>query len=368
MVRVGVIGVNGMGQAHLWASHSVDGVELAAICDVDRGRAETAAHDFSVPAFTDVPALVASSAVDAVVIATPPGTHGEIVRTALAAGLHVYCEKPIAPTSDEGYALAALARERGRVLQVGFQYRFHRGYQAMRGAVAGVGAVRRVELVATNWFRAQRYFDAAPWRGTWRMAGGGVLMIQAVHQLDVLVSTLGRPMRVRGEVRAACHRAQVEDDAFADLEWGSGARGTVVASLNEPAGEERFEIVGDRGAVQLRDGYDLRVARHEPIAAYVADLDEEYPADPLPWQTIDVPRARSEWFDMLLDAYRDFAGAITGGTAPAVDGDEGTHAVEVANAIYLSSCTGAAVDLPLAPGSYSPVYEELASGRSLLGS
>lgn len=365
MVRVGIIGVNGIGQAHLWAARSVEGVELAAICDIDRARAEKAAGDFAVPVFTDAVALAASGAVDAVVIATPPGTHGDLVRTALAADLHVYCEKPIAPTSDEGYALAAQARERDRRLQVGFQYRFHRGYQAMRAAVAGVGEVRRVELVATNWFRAQRYFDAAPWRGTWRMAGGGVLMIQAVHQLDHLVATLGRPARVRGVVRAACHRAQVEDEAFAELEWENGARGTVVASLNEPAGEERFEIVGDRGAVQLRDGYDLRVARHEPIATYVAELDEEFPAEPPPWHPIEVPRAGSEWFDMFLDAYRDFAGAITEGREPQVDGVEGTRAVELANAIYLSSCTGRAVELPLAPGSFGPVHEDLASGHSL---
>jgi predicted dehydrogenase len=173
---------------------------------------------------------------------------------------------------------------------------------------------------------------------------------------------------VRGVVRAACHRAQVEDDASAELEWASGARGTVVASLNEPAGEERFQIIGERGAVELRDGYDLRVAHHEPIAAYVAELDEEFPAETLPWRTIEVPRAGSEWFDMLLDAYRDFAGAISEGRAPQVDGVDGTHAVELANAIYLSSCTGATVELPLTLGSYGPVYEELASGRSLPGS
>ena len=338
------------------------------MCDVERGRAEQAAADFRVPAFTDVAALLDSGVVDAVVVATPPGTHAEIVRSALDAGHHVYCEKPITPTSDEGYALARHAHERGRVLQVGFQFRFHHGYEAMRAAVADIGPVRRVEVAATNWFRAQAYFDAAPWRATWRMAGGGVLMIQAVHQLDALLTTVGTPARVRGAVRAAHHAAQVEDDAVVELEWANGARGVLVASLNEPAGEERFEIVGERGAVRLRDGYDVRVACHEALPQYVAELAEEFPSEPTRWREIEVARAPSEWFDMLVDAYRDFATAIADGRAPRVDGAEGTRAVELANAIYLSSCTADTVELPLTTGAYAPVFEELASGRSLLGS
>ena len=134
--------------------------------------------------------MYASGEVDAVVIATPAGTHGRLTRDALDAGMHVYCEKPIAPTADEGYALARHAREAKRTLQVGFQFRFHTGYAAAREAVADLGELARVNLTATNWFRAQAYFDASPWRATWSMAGGGVLMNQAVHQLDALIDTV----------------------------------------------------------------------------------------------------------------------------------------------------------------------------------
>jgi len=367
MVRVGVVGVKGMGQAHLWAARAADGVELAAACDVDAEGVENAARAFDVPAFTDTGALFAIGAVDAVVIATPPATHVPLARAALDAGLHVYCEKPIAPTCDEGYALAAYARQRERTLQIGFQFRFHQGYVALREAVAGLGTVRRAHLTATNWFRAQAYFDAGGWRATWRVAGGGVLMTQAIHQVDALIATLGMPARVDGRARTAMHRAEVEDDAYAELTWSDGATATVVASNNEPAGFERFEIVCERGTVTLADGFDVRVARHDADTRLVDELTSEYPEQGVEWNTIDVARSRREEFDMVVAAHTEFGAAIEQGRDPLVTGEEGTRAVELANAIYLSSCTGSAVTLPLAPGSYPPVFEELASGRRLPG-
>jgi predicted dehydrogenase len=367
-MRVGVVGVKGIGQAHLWALRRVDGAALAAVCDIDGAAAAAAAEQHDVPAFTDAQALYDGGEVDAVVIATPPGTHVDLARAALAAGLHVYCEKPVAATCDDGYALAAEARGGGRVLQVGFQFRFHKGYAALRAAVDELGAPRRVSLTATNWFRAQQYFRASPWRATWLIAGGGVLMSQAIHQLDALVATAGMPSAVFGYVRRAEHRAEVEDVAHAELEWRSGMQGHLTASLNEPAGEERFEVVCERGAVRLVDGYDVRVARHDEVRRIVDDCPDEFPEQAVPWEQVDVPRSPGEWFEMLVDAHRDFAAAIEHRRPPVVDGDTGTLAVELANAIYLSSCLGEPVDLPLRPGMYPPVFEDLASGRRVLRS
>ena len=131
-LRIGIIGVNGIGQAHLWSLRQSERSCAAAVCDIDEPRAEKAGADFDVPAFADLGAMLASGTVDAVVVATPAGTHGQIARDALDAGMHVYCEKPIAPTADEGYALARHAHEAQRTLQVGFQFRFHKGYAATR--------------------------------------------------------------------------------------------------------------------------------------------------------------------------------------------------------------------------------------------
>ena len=106
-LRIGIIGVNGIGQAHLWSLRASERSRAGAVCDIDAARAEKAASDFDVPAFSDLAAMFESGTIDAVVVATPAGTHGEIARAALDAGMHVYCEKPIAPTADEGYALGA---------------------------------------------------------------------------------------------------------------------------------------------------------------------------------------------------------------------------------------------------------------------
>jgi predicted dehydrogenase len=365
VLRVGVVGVNGIGLAHLWALKSAKTSELAAVCDIDAERAAKAAADFEVPAFTDPHELYGLGALDAVVIATPPGTHGELVRDALAAQLHVYCEKPITPTADEGYALADAARERGRVLQIGFQNRLHAGYTALRETFAELGALRRAHVTATNWFRTQRYFDASPWRATWRMAGGGVLMAQAVHQIDALIATVGMPTRVRATARTAAHRAEVEDVARAELEWENGASGTVVASLNEPAGYERFELIGSRGAVMLENGYDLQLARYEDVQTQIDQSSEEYPSEPAAWAALEVKRDKSE-FHLFVAAHREFAAAIEAGRPPAVDGTSGTRAVEFANAVYLSAVLHDEIALPLSPGAYSSVFEELASGRRVL--
>ena len=213
--------------------------------------------------------MYASGEIDAVVVATPAGTHGPIVRDALDAGMHVYCEKPIAPTSDEGYALARHAQEARRTLQVGFQFRFHTGYAAARQHVAQLGELARVNLTATNWFRPQAYFDKSPWRATWSMAGGGVLMNQAIHQIDALIATAGMPSSVQARVRRTRHRADVEDDAVAMLEWANGATGVLVASLTDPAGRERLEFFGARGALVLEDGYRVRVDGTRRRAAHL---------------------------------------------------------------------------------------------------
>ncbi len=363
-MRVGVIGVNGIGNAHLWALKKLAQEDLAtctAVCDVDPGRAEKAATDFKVRAFTDTKTMFSSGEVDAVIVATPPATHGLIAREALDAGLHVYCEKPICPTADEGYALARHAHEMGRLLAVGFLFRFHTGYAAARAAASEVGPLFRVQLTATNWFRTRAYFDASGWRRTWAVAGGGVLMNQAIHQLDTLVSIAGMPTTVRATVRSVRHDAEVEDDALAVLTWANGATGVVVASLNEPVGSERIELYGERGAVVLIDGYAVRRVDHDEAQQICDEHPDEYPTLEHEWHDVEVARAPSEWLDMLIASERDFVLAATNGTAPMVDGAEGTRAVELANAIYLSSYYGEEVALPLDRGEYPRLFEDLAT-------
>jgi predicted dehydrogenase len=363
-LRVGIVGVQGIGLFHAFALANASGASLTAVCDIDDAAAGKAGADFGVPAFGTSAALYASGEVDAVVIATPAGTHGPLVREALDAGLHVYCEKPIAPTAEEGYALQRHAVGRDRILQVGFQFRFHKGYRALLDAAAGIGQLVRVNVTATNWFRAEKYFAVRPWRATWSMAGGGVLMNQAVHQVDMMIAIAGLPARVEARARRARHRAAVEDDAIAVLEWSSGAVGVLTASLCEPAGYERFEVFGARGAVVLNDGYDVRATAHDDAQRVTEECPDEFPELETAWHQIPVTRKRSEWLDMLVDAQSDFAASIREGRGPLVDGVEGTRSVELANAIYLSAVEARAVELPLQPEAYAPVFQRLSAGSA----
>ena len=269
-------------------------------------------------------------------VATPAGTHGQLARDALDAGMHVYCEKPIAPTADEGYALARHAHEAQRTLQVGFQFRFHKGYAAAREAVADLGELARVNLTATNWFRAQAYFDASPWRATWAMAGGGVLMNQAIHQVDAMIATAGMPSHVQAAsaardtaprsrtTRSRCSSGHRRDRSARRVARGSRRLRTLRALRRPRRGRARGRLRPPRHRARRRAAAVRRVCRrvsgaHERVGA-------------------DRRRARGERVARLpRRAHRDFAGAVLDGRPPLVDGEEGTRSVELANAIYLSS-------------------------------
>ncbi|MCZ7534566.1 MAG: Gfo/Idh/MocA family oxidoreductase [Acidimicrobiia bacterium] len=256
----------------------------------------------------------------------------------------------------------------GRVLHVGHQYRYHRGYaEARRGIEAGeIGQVFRADVTATTWFRAQRYFEASPWRSTWKMSGGGVLLSQACHQVDAYLAVMGSPARVTARAFRARHVAEVEDEIIILCEWDSGARGVVVASLNDPVGADRIEWHGELGSIAA-EGYELRRARLETPAQVLSDSSkEEFPELDVEWAPIDVLRTPSEWFDMILDSHRDFASAALEGRPSSCDATEATRVIEFANAAYLSAVRGEPVQVAKAAGRYAAVYRQLCDGTTAI--
>ena len=195
--------------------------------------------------------------------------------------------------------------------------------------------VRRVHVTATNWLRAQQYFDASPWRATWRMAGGGVLMSQAVHQLDALIAAVGMPARVTRAGRQHRRTSRGRGRRRGRARVARTARGArVVASLTEPAGHRTLRArTASGGAITLADGYDVRVVASRRRAAARRRVPGRVPvAGRRRGKQIEVPRSKGEWFDMMKAAQREFAGAIAEQRPAAIDGDEGTKSVELANA------------------------------------
>ena len=187
---IGVIGVNGSASGTSRRCAQSD-VAAPAVCDIDPARAEKAGSQQKLPAFTDPAAMYASGEVDAVVIATPAGTHGQLTRDALDAGMHVYCEKPIAPTSDEGYALARHAARRNARCRSAFSSGSTRGTPRRVKRSPNSVELARVNLTATNWSPRPGVLRHEPLARDLGMAGGGVLMNQAVHQLDAIIAAAG---------------------------------------------------------------------------------------------------------------------------------------------------------------------------------
>jgi predicted dehydrogenase len=368
-VRVAVVGLAGIGMAHLFAIASLGGeYRLIGVADTDAEVAKNVGQGFGVAAFTSLDEIVGTVDLDAVVLAVPPFQHRPLTLRALDAGLHVYCEKPLAPLASEGRSLAAAATRSGRVLQVGLQYRFLPAYvEAGRLISAGaIGSVRRVSLAATTWFRPAHYFTARPWRARWADVGGGVLIHQTCHQLDGLISLVGRPSRVTAQIWRSLHAIEVEDSCGALLEFPSGFRGTVVASTAEPVGTNRVEIHGDEGSLVI-EGFALRRATFTGSARHLAASGvDDLAVVPVEWADVVADGGQAMEFAAIADCHRDFLAAIAGGSSASVPRNHAlsaNQAIEVANAAYLSFVQGTSVAVPVDDSSYAAAYDDLCAGR-----
>ncbi|MEX2394656.1 MAG: Gfo/Idh/MocA family oxidoreductase [Actinomycetota bacterium] len=361
-IRVGVAGVAGMGMFHVLTFGAHEGAELTALCDVwpkALDSAGGAAPDAK--RFTDFAEMCAADVVDAVVIATPNAFHIEAVTTALEAGLHVYCEKPLANTVGDCRALAELAERHGRAAQIGFQHRFQHGYASAKRIVAagGIGPLRRADMRATAWFRPNAYFAKRAWRASWEQAGGGVLMMQAIHQLDSYLWITGAPTRVTAHAWSARPDVQVEDDVYAVLEFGDAARGMLSASTLDPGGLNRLEFAGDTGALHVDPDFLRRAEWDEPTSTMLIERTNLFEPVQVAWNDVAPSGDAMTYDDSVKACQRDFLDAIEQGRAPSVDPVEATRSVEVANAVYLSAVTGEPVTLPLDAASYEEAFRKM---------
>lgn len=347
-------GANIAGQ-HLDAITQIPELELVAVCDVSpTAEARLVERGVGAPFYRDSESLLAAVAPDIVAITTPHPFHLPVALAAFAAGAHVLVEKPIAVSASEADALIAAAERADRSLAVSFQHRFspltERLYQWV--AAGELGAPQRVAL-SEPWLRTAAYFDAAPWRATWRGEGGGVLLNQAPHALDLLTYLLGLPQRVTGVSRTQRHAIETEDTVHALLEWDDGCIGYFTSSTTEPETGRRLELVCDRAKV-IADGNVLRRTDYQP------SLSEHAATDPEPFGSPTLQARPSEELSSAathLPVYRDLIAAIFEQRAPRCDGVQGRASLELANAIALSSWTDAPVSLPLDRAAYDAALQ-----------
>ncbi|MDP9884499.1 putative dehydrogenase [Sinomonas atrocyanea] len=355
--RVGIVGCGAISRNHLEAFAAIPQATVVAVCDVDAGRArETAARWGIDGAFGSVEEILAAG-VDVVSVCTPHPTHEAVVLAAAAAGAHVLCEKPIAIDLASAERMVAACDAAGVRLGVLFQRRFWPAAQRLRAAVDD-GALGRPILghASVLLHREPEYYSGAAgtgtaWRGTWATDGGGVLMTQAIHYIDLLQWLMGEVVEVHGHAATFTHAIEVEDTAAAVLRFASGAMATLSATTAAaPSLGVSIRITGETGATaeltEFPEGTDGRVTVLAQGGAVESEPAHPAGVDP----DVDLAAINGQLIPHHTAQIRDFVGALGEGRAPAVTGHDATAALRILLAVYESSRTGRPVRLtPTAP-------------------
>lgn len=365
-IRLGLIGLGNIGRHH--AGYLLDGkvarVRLTAVCATTPAKLEPYAAR-GLKTFTEARALIGSREVDAVLIATPHYQHTDLGIAALEAGLSVMVEKPIsAHKADAERLLACAARHPHLVLAGMFQLRVEPRYLRLRKLIQDgeLGRIVRTNWINTDWYRTEAYYASGGWRATWKGEGGGVLLNQCLHNLDVMAWLLGLPARVRGFASLGrYHQIEVEDDVTAYFEYADGATGVFVASTGEAPGTNRWEIVGTRGRVVMEEG-KLRFTRNDADMVEFSRTTRGGFTKPevwnveIPFENAPAPHAR------LME---NFAAAILDGEPLIAPGRDGLASIELANGIVHSSLEGRTVDLPLDGAAWESRLQRLIAESKL---
>ena len=374
-VRIGIVGVGNMGRAHV--KHVVDlpNTRLAALCECEVERIEAAfaadenanGRDYGgivakTPQFTDYAAMLDAVELDAVIIATPHYDHPDMSLAAFQRGLHVLVEKPVAVHVKEAQRMiagyqAAKARHPNLIFAAMFMQRTWSHWRKIKAMVDGgeLGQLIRCSWIITDWFRTQQYYDSGGWRATWRGEGGGALMNQCPHNLDLYQWFVGLPARVQGFVSfGKHHRIEVEDEATAYFEHADGMVGHFITTTGESPGSNRLEIVGENGKLVYQDG-ELLFDRNEwSSIKQIRESDQGFQKVPQSRERIDYEAKTTHGHEIIIE---NFADAILSGTELIAPAEEGLNSVAISNGIILSAHKKAMVELPFDADEFAALLE-----------
>ena len=345
-----------MADLHAEAVNDLEGATLKGLWNRSPEKGQIKAAKYGCSTYASADELLSDLEIDAVFILTNMETHAEYTIKAARAGKHILVEKPIARQVSEADAMIAASDTTGHTLGVIFQHRYRPEIQAAKALIeAGtLGIIQHVELTAF-WTRSASYYRLGAWRGTWRGEGGGILMNQAPHHLDLLCFLIGQPAEVFATTPTARHAIQTEDTVQGHLIWANGALGALHASTAEAGPSERWQIVGTRGILELTRGTITHWQFPYDIDDHIRTADP-YATMPM----VEVPVAPGKGTGDHRDVYRQFIQAIVNG-GPFVDGRQGRLSLELANALILSSHSHAPVKLPIDRTAYAALLERLAA-------
>jgi UDP-N-acetyl-2-amino-2-deoxyglucuronate dehydrogenase len=339
MIYVGIVGGGNISETHARAAHETDGVEVAAIYGQNQEKTARLSQRFGGKVFTTLPAFLQNKPLDLVMIGSPSGLHAEQGIAAAQAGLHVLVEKPLDISTERADALISECVRAGVKLAVCFQDRVAPDIRRLKDLIAA-GTLGKPILISARvkWYRPPEYYSGSRWRGTAALDGGGALINQGVHTVDLLLWLMGDVARVSARSLTALHDIEVEDTVVATLEFANGAIGTLEAATSVyPGYPRRIELTGSRGTIILEHD---RIVAADLLSGQV-DLQQPTGQGSNPAATSPVVSDVTGHKELL----KDFIGAIETNSRPNCDGVEGRRGVELVQAIYESARTGNAVTL-----------------------
>ena len=356
-VRLGIVGLGNMGKAHLSniRAGKVPGLRVTALCESTGTLPEL--QDGESP-FSNVSEMIKSGKIDAILICTPHFSHTTIGIEALQSGLHVLVEKPISVHKADCERLIAAHTDKSKIFAAMFNMRTNACFKKVKDFIDSgeIGAVRRVHWEVTNWFRTNYYYATGGWRGTWKGEGGGVLMNQCPHNLDLFQWMFGMPQRVRGFCQfGRFHQIEVEDDVTAVLQYDNGTTATFVTSTGEAPGRNVLEISAEQGRITVTDGAKIHFQRNrQPMSKFCMEAEAAF-AMPESWHMeIPVDASGGQHVEIL----QNFSNAILKGEKLLSPADQGIHSVELANAILLSTWQDKTIELPMSSADYERLLTE----------
>jgi len=349
-LRMGIIGIGNMGSSHArrLTNGEVPGAELTAICDSNPERLNWAKNAFGekVQLFDNAKAFFKAHAADAVIIATPHYEHPALAIQVLENNLHLLLEKPAGVYTKQVREMNEVAQKSDRVFGIMYNQRTNPLYQKVRELILAdeLGEIKRINWIITTWYRTQSYFNSGGWRATWAGEGGGVLLNQCPHQLDLWQWICGMPKRVRAFMAfGKYHNIEVEDDVTAYMEYENGATGVFITGTADTPGTNRFEILGNKGKIIIEEGnlkfWHLPVPERQFNSEHTGGFGE-----PENWKC-EIPIVGSE--TAHLGIIINWVSAIQKGTPLLAPGMEGINGLTLSNAMHLSAWTDNWVELPV---------------------
>lgn len=371
-IRLGILGVGNIGRDHV--KRVVNGecpeIELAAVCDLKPDRLAYARElaGEALPVFTSAEEMMESGLIDSVLVSVPHYDHPKFAMMAMEKGLHVLIEKPAGVYTKQVMEMNECAKKRDVKFGIMMNQRTNCIYRKMREIVQSgeLGEIRRTNWIITNWYRSQSYYDSGDWRATWSGEGGGVLLNQCPHNLDLWQWICGMPKTVRAHLHyGKWHDIEVEDDVSAYVEYANGATGMFITSTGDCPGTNRFEITLDKGKL---------IAEGDTLTMWKSEVSEqEFSAtntNPFGSMKFNITKVETDGKNpQHAGVMNAFASAILHGTPLVAEGVEGIRGLSLSNAMHLSSFTDTTVDLENFDHElfYSELMKRVATSRRKTG-